>query len=213
MDNENLLMLRSKIKKRKPKFVRRNYIKLKLKETWRKPRGLHNKLRLKRKGHIKNPSTGYRSPKAVRNLDKNGLFPIVVSNVKNIESLDSKKNSLILRSTTGIRNRLKMLDKAESLKFTILNYKDIVASKERLQQIIDSRKKKKVEQEKIKKQEKTKSKKEKIEIKETKKEIDEEKKDLLLHTQEIKPKDIMDKPDKTPKMNITRTKITAGERQ
>ena len=40
-----------------------------------------------------------------------------------------------------------------------------------------------------------------------------EKKDILLHKEEIKPREIIDTPDKSPKMNITRTKITAGERQ
>lgn len=211
MNKENLLKLRSEKKKHKPKFVRRNYIKLKLKDKWRKPRGLHNKLRLKRKGHIKNPSTGYRSPKLVRYLDRNGLSPVIVSNINEISKLDSTKNSLIFNSTSGIRSRLKMLDKAQEMKFTVLNFKDIVSTKERLQQLIESRKKSKVERKKIIHTKKTEPKKK--EVKDTKKELEEERKDVLLHSQEVMHRNVIDTPDKAPRMNVTRTKITPGEKK
>lgn len=211
MNKEALLKIRSEKKKHKPRFVRRNYIKLKLKNKWRKPRGLHNKLRLKRKGHIKNPSTGYRSPKLVRYLDKNGLSPIIVSNVGEISKLDTAKNSLIFSSTTGIKSKLKMLDKAQEMKFTVLNYKDIVSTKERLQQLLESRKKNRVEKKKIVHVNKVEPKKK--ELKDAKKELEEERKDVLLHSQEVMHKSVIDTPDKAPRMNVTRTKITPGEKK
>ena len=210
MNKENLLKIRLEAKKHKPKFVRRNYRKLKLKDTWRKPRGLHNKLRLKRKGHIKNPSTGYRSPKLIRYLDRNGLIPVIVSNINDISKLDPNKHSILFESTIGIKNRLKMLDKAQSMNFKTSNYKDINSTKERLQQLIDSRKKKHLEKEKsVKIKTQTKKK----EVKDIKKELEEEKKDVLLHTHEVPHKEIMDTPDKAPRMNVTRTKITPGEKR
>src|SRR3990167_10193068 len=130
MDKEKLLKIRAQSKKKKPNFLRRNYSKLKLKSVWRKPRGLHNKLRLKRKGHIKNPSTGYRSPKLIRYLDRNGLIPVIVSNINDISKLDPNKHSILFKSTIGIKNRLKMLDNAQSMNFKTSNYKDINSTKE-----------------------------------------------------------------------------------
>ena len=44
-------------------------------------------------------------------------------------------------------------------------------------------------------------------------ELDKDQKDILLHQHEIKHKDVIDTPDKSPRENITRTKITAGKRQ
>jgi len=214
MDKEKLLKIRAQSKKKKPNFLRRNYSKLKLKSVWRKPRGLHNKLRLKRKGHIKNPSTGYRSPRKVRNTDKMGFIPVLVSNTKEIEKLNPQQNSLIFKSGVGIKNKISMLDKAREMNFNVLNNKDLASSKQKLEQLIDARKKKKLEQLKLKQQVKSQPKKEKVEVKkDIKGELDKDQKDILLHQHEIKHKDVIDTPDKSPRENITRTKITAGKRQ
>ena len=72
---KELLELRKIEKARKPKFIRKdsNTLKGKTRTKWRKPRGLHNKRRLNKKGHQKNPSVGYKSPVLVRGLQRSGL--------------------------------------------------------------------------------------------------------------------------------------------
>ncbi|MBS3146140.1 hypothetical protein J4471_00405 [Candidatus Woesearchaeota archaeon] len=213
MDKQSLLELRKNKKKVKPHFVRRNYRKLKLRDTWRKPRGLHNKLRLKRKGHIKNPSIGYRSPASIRYMDKNGLIPILISNIHDVNKLDPNKNSLIISSTVGIKNKIKLLEKVAQLDFRILNFKDVNSASERMKQIFEARKRKRSESVKLKQEKKSKTKEIKPETKQTKEDLDKEKQDILLHEKQIQPKQIHDVQDKSPRMNVTRTKITPGEKQ
>lgn len=58
MNNKNV------IRKKKPKFIRQDTNRAKkFKIKWRKPKGMHSKLRLNKKGHQKSPSQGYRAPK------------------------------------------------------------------------------------------------------------------------------------------------------
>ena len=70
---KELLEKKNLAKAKKPKFVRRDANNKRFHNKWRKPRGLHNKRRLKKAGHQKNPSIGYKSPDEVRFLHKSGL--------------------------------------------------------------------------------------------------------------------------------------------
>ena len=64
-----LLKLREEIKENKPDFIRQEYPARKnLKKTWRKPKGIHSKMRKKKLGKRKQPSVGYKSPRLVRGL-------------------------------------------------------------------------------------------------------------------------------------------------
>ena len=73
-DFKTLLNIRKKIKSKKPFFFRQDAHKnLKLGDKWRKPKGLHSKMRLGFKGYRKSVSIGYGSPKITKNLHKSGL--------------------------------------------------------------------------------------------------------------------------------------------
>ena len=116
-----MIELRKKIKSKKPKFARTDSNKYKFKNKWRKPRGLHNKLRLNKKGHIKKPSKGYRSPKEVRGLTKDGLRPMIVSNVNEIK----KDISIIISKKVGNKKKLHILEKAKDLNIRVINIKNV----------------------------------------------------------------------------------------
>ena len=70
-----LLDKRRRIKKKKPDFIMQSaHKKSRLEQKWKRPRGIDSKMRLNLKGHQKCVEVGYRSPRAVRGLDKSGLL-------------------------------------------------------------------------------------------------------------------------------------------
>ena len=120
-----LLEIRKKSKARKPKFMRSDSNRLKFKNKWRKPRGLHNKRRLQKDGHQKNPSQGFRSPAMVRGLHESGLEIKNIQNIKQIQEFDSKKYLAELSSTIGLRKKIEILKLCKEKGIQILNLKDI----------------------------------------------------------------------------------------
>ena len=119
MKNENNL-----IRKKKPEFTRYNseYLK-KLNSNWRRARGIHNKVRLKRKGHPKAPSIGYRNINKIRGFYKSQFDYKIIDSEKDLENLD--KNYVILSSKLGLKKRLQLINKIKSLNLEILNIKDV----------------------------------------------------------------------------------------
>ena len=72
---KRLLTLRDTQKRRQPSFTRLESWRYKrLKGVWRKPKGIDNHMRLKRKGWPKSVTVGYRSPKKVRGLHPSGFY-------------------------------------------------------------------------------------------------------------------------------------------
>lgn len=121
---DKLLELRRKLKSTKPEFLR--YLwwkKLMFKNDlkWRKPKGVDNKARLKIKGYPPLVEVGYRAPRAVRGLHPTGLKPVVIHSLSELEKLDPLKHIIYVASTTGLRNKLKIVEEAEKRGFKVAN--------------------------------------------------------------------------------------------
>lgn len=111
---EELLGIRKGIKKKRPAFKRQEWFRLKrLGENWRKPRGIHSKLREHRKPRGALPRAGYGSPAAVRGLDRHGYREVIVRNVKDMEKINRKEETAIIAGTVGKRKRLGILEYAQ----------------------------------------------------------------------------------------------------
>jgi len=111
------------------KFIRRDsnrYAKLgkgrRKKQVWRKPKGRDTQTRLKRKGYPAIVSIGFRTEASGRKKIE-GLFPILISNEKDLNSLDVKKNSAIISRRLGAKKKIGVIKKAEEMKIKILNVK------------------------------------------------------------------------------------------
>src|SRR3989338_10924688 len=109
---KELLELRTRIKRKKPSFIRQDFGKKKrIDKKWRKPTGLHSKIRGHFSGRAKSVSQGYRSPKKVRGLHKSGLPLFIVKSIGDLKRLDPKKTCLIISSSFGNKKRIVILKK------------------------------------------------------------------------------------------------------
>jgi len=125
MSITQLLEKRKTIKARKPWFLRQDYHKKKgLKNKWRRPKGLHSKLRLATKGKGMRVSPGYGSPALVKGLDKQGLLPVLVSSPSQLEALNPEKVSITISSTVGTKKRVMIIKESQKRNISINNIKD-----------------------------------------------------------------------------------------
>ncbi len=175
-EQKELLEVRKKLKAKKPKFLRQDaHKKGRVSNNWRKPKGLQSKMRLNKKGYRKSVTTGWKSPAAVRGMDKSGLIPIIINNIKDMLKLDKNIHGIIIAKKVGIKKREDIVLKAKEAGMKILNIDDpenyLKNIKENMKQRKD--KKKKIEKDKQKKKEEHKKDKEEEEKKE-KEELNEE---------------------------------------
>jgi len=122
MINKELLELRNSVKSRKPEFVRQESWRYKrVKESWRKPKGIDSHMRLQIKGWPPIVKVGYRGPKAARYLHPSGYRDILIHNIKELAMLDPSKDAARIASTVGARKRALILQKAKELGIKVLN--------------------------------------------------------------------------------------------
>ena len=116
------LRLRKDAKKKKPKFKRQEWFRYKkLNDSWRKPRGLHSKLRTNRKYRINRVRIGYGTTADVRGLHASGFKEILVYNKSDLEKLDPKQEAARIGHSVGTRKRIEIEEYADELGIRILN--------------------------------------------------------------------------------------------
>jgi large subunit ribosomal protein L32e len=120
--SEKLLKLRKRVKEKKPNFVRQESWKyIRLKENWRRPHGLDNKVRKRFKGWPARVSAGYRGPKCARALHPSGFEEVMVYNADGLKEIDPKTQAARIAHTVGKRKRAKILTEARKKKIVVLN--------------------------------------------------------------------------------------------
>ncbi|MBI2499259.1 hypothetical protein HYV88_03390 [Candidatus Woesearchaeota archaeon] len=161
--------------KKKPRFIRQQArIFKKIANTgWRAPKGMHSKLRRKRKGKGLLPSIGYASQRKFRGLSREGLMQVTVSKVSQLKDL-TKKHGIILSRSLGIKKRLELLKKIKELGLNVLNIHKIDDYIKNIEQDREMRKETKKKEEEKKKKSKEQAIK-KAEEKQQKEETQEEK--------------------------------------
>ncbi len=183
-----MLELRKKLKGKKPNFVRHDFHKKRLGKKWRRPRGLHSKVRLMFKGKPKKISIGFRAPKKVRGLHRTGLKQAIVNSVEDIIKIKKETEGAVISKRIGSRKKYEVVKKLKEVGIEILNIKDIEGYLKKIEEGLSKRKEKqkKLKEKKEKKKEKPK-KDEKLAEKlteEDKKKKEKEEKDKILTKKE-----------------------------
>jgi large subunit ribosomal protein L32e len=100
-----------------------------LSDSWRKPRGQHNKQREQKKAKGALPKPGFGSPVAVRGMHPSGFFEVLVTSLQDLEGLDPKTQAVRLGATVGTRKRTIIQEQAVAAGLKVLNARVVSTTK------------------------------------------------------------------------------------
>ncbi len=120
MDDKSIM-----IKKRHPKFYVPNFgVKVRVKERWRKQRGIDNKKRTTKSFMGAEPTIGYRNPEAIRGVRINGRRIVLIHNVPELERMVSKGESdfdVTIAKPVSVRKRIEISELASKKGLHVTN--------------------------------------------------------------------------------------------
>ncbi len=130
-ERKRLMRVKKNISKKRPKFSKfESWRLVRVKDYWRRPTGIDNKMRQKRKGWPKSVKVGYRSPRAVRGLHPSGMEEVAVFNVGDLTIVDPETQVARIGGSVGARKRSSIVSEAENLGIRILNRGEIQLEEE-----------------------------------------------------------------------------------
>ncbi len=116
------LAKRAVISGRRPAFKRQEWFRYsKLGESWRRPKGIHSKMKRNLKRRPPVVDIGFRGPAEVRGLHPSGFEEVLVYNVEGLEGIDPKSQAVRIGGTVGTKKRIVIQDRADELGIRVLN--------------------------------------------------------------------------------------------
>jgi len=120
--DQRILKIAKQKKKHMPKFRHEHAHRwIRVSDSWRKVRGIDSATREKRKGRIAMVSTGYRTPKAVRNLHPSLYVEVRVHRASELDELDPEIHAIRIASSVGFRKRQEIIAAADAKLLRVLN--------------------------------------------------------------------------------------------
>ena len=119
---KKILSLRNKISHPRPSFKRQNWFRYKrLGQKWRRPRGIHSKMRRHFKYRIPVVQSGFRGPAETRGLHPSGFKEVMINNSGDLDDIDPEIQGGRIASTVGDKKREMIVKKADEMKIKIFN--------------------------------------------------------------------------------------------
>merc|ERR1712019_85389 len=118
---------------RTKKFIRHQSDRYdKLKQNWRKPKGIDNRVRRKFKGMYKMPNIGYGSAKLTKHMMPSGFKKVLVHNLKELEVLMMQNKVYCAEIARGVsaKNRKTLVERAQQLAIRVTNPNARIRSEE-----------------------------------------------------------------------------------
>merc|ERR1712044_129735 len=112
------------VKKRTKKFIRHQSDRyVKVKQNWRKPKGIDNRVRRRFKGQFLMPSIGYGSNQKTKHVCPDGFKRFLVHNVKELEVLlmQNRTFSAEIAHQVSSRKRKQIVERAAQLAIKVTN--------------------------------------------------------------------------------------------
>jgi len=194
MSIKELIQKRTELKRKKPNFIRQDsHKKRRLEQIWRRPRGSGSKMRINLKGYHRKLQVGWGSPCEVKGFEKNGLKPVIVNNVEDLNIIDPKTETAVISSGVGNKKKMAIVEAAVQKKITISNVKHPDKFMTEMKAQFEGKKKEKlkIKEEREKKKEAIKKESEKKKAKEDDKKKQEATTEEEKKTEEKKEKDKM----------------------
>jgi large subunit ribosomal protein L32e len=120
------LSKRNRMSHKRPTFKRQNWFRYKrLGEKWRRPRGIHSKMRRHFKYRIPVVQIGFRGPASVRGLHPSGFEEVMIQTPKEVDNVNPEVQAIRIASTVGDKKREVIVKKADKLKIRVFNRRDL----------------------------------------------------------------------------------------
>jgi len=122
-DTLDALRKRQEIASRRPEFLRQEWHRRKRLQgaRWRRPRGMHSKMRQHYAYRRNIVSIGFGSPKKARHLHPSGFREVMVHNLRDLERINPETEAARVAHKVGMRKRLEIEEKADELGIRVLN--------------------------------------------------------------------------------------------
>lgn len=111
----------SKCKKRFNRFKSDRYVRVK--PSWRRPRGIDNRVRRKFRGTADMPGKGFKTATVIKHLTPEGYRKVMISNIKDLEALKTLNSYYCaeIRHAIGAKKRIEIINKADEYGIIVLN--------------------------------------------------------------------------------------------
>ncbi len=105
-----------------PDFVRQQAeLYKRVPDNWRRPRGIHSRMRRGKAHRRPRAKIGYRTPRQVRGMHPSGFREVLVHTPDEVDDVDPATEAIRIGGTVGGRKRAQIIEKADELDIRVLN--------------------------------------------------------------------------------------------